>query len=207
MRASPAIGSGIALEVCLEEAARLLAELPYLATPEHVAEKALELAGLKPGERLVDLGCGDGNVLVVAAEKFGAHAVGVELNPLLALRAAERARRVGVGDRVEVVVGDLYHFDCSRFEVVFCYPSPTASRRLAFKLLSECKPGCRIVVHGSPLEGLRPSEVLEVPGFKGQTHKVYLYLAGRWGQRVEGCDGAGVVAVRGRGERTVAPSA
>uniref|UniRef100_A0A7J3X6X0 Methyltransferase domain-containing protein n=1 Tax=Thermofilum pendens TaxID=2269 RepID=A0A7J3X6X0_THEPE len=167
------------LEVRLEEAARLLAELPFSATPEHVAEKALELAALKPGERLVDLGCGEGDVLVVAAGRFGAYAVGVELNPVLALRAAERVRRAGLGGSVDIVVGDLYSFDCSRFDVVFCYPSPTASRRLSLKLLSECKPGCRVVVHGSPLEGLRPSEVLEVPGFKGRTRKVYLYLAGR----------------------------
>jgi SAM-dependent methyltransferase len=166
------------LEVRLEEAARLLVELPYSATPEHVAEKALELAALRPGERLIDLGCGEGNVLVVAAGKYGAYAVGVELNPVLALRAAARVRKAGLDGYVDIVVGDLYSFDCSRFDVVFCYPSPAASRRLSLKLLSECKPGSRVVVHGYPLEGLRPLEVIEVPGCGERAHRVYLYLVG-----------------------------
>ncbi|MCC6064995.1 MAG: class I SAM-dependent methyltransferase, partial [Thermofilum sp.] len=63
---------------------RALAELPFLPSPESVIVKALDMARLQPGELLVDLGCGDGRVLVVAAKRYGAYAVGVELNPLLA---------------------------------------------------------------------------------------------------------------------------
>ena len=156
-----------------------LAELPYLPSPESVIKLGLELADLRAGERMVDLGCGDGRVLVIAARRFGAYAVGIELNPLLVKLAARECALSGVKDCTEVVAGDFFAFDVSRFDVVYCYPSPSITRRLSFKLVSECRRGCRVVVHDHPLEGVDPVAVEELPSQGPHVHRVYLYVAGR----------------------------
>jgi len=165
---------------------RALAELPYLPSPESVIRTALELAGLREGERLVDLGCGDGRVLVIAARDYGAYAVGVELNPLLVRLARREARLAGVGGAVSIVQGDLFLFDISRFDVVYCYPSPAVTRRLELKVMSECKPGCRVVLHDHPLPVARPLRVVTLPSGSLHVHAVYLYVAGEsWPARAQ----------------------
>lgn len=157
---------------------RALAELPFLPSPESVIIKALDMARLQPGERLVDLGCGDGRVLVVAAKRYGAYAVGVELNPLLAKLAARECRFAGVWGSVDVVHGDLFSFDVSPFDVVYVYPSPAVVRRLAFKLAAECREGCRVVVHDHPLPAAEPVAAASIPSGSLHVHTVYLYVAG-----------------------------
>ncbi len=157
---------------------RALAELPFLPSPESVVRAALDLAGLRPSELLVDLGCGDGRVLVIAARDYGAHAVGVELNPLLARLALREARLAGVYERVSVVHGDLFTFSVEPFDVVYCYPSPSVTRRLELKLRAECRRGCRVVVHDHPLPTAEPVETLTLPSGAIHVHTVYLYVAG-----------------------------
>lgn len=157
---------------------RALAELPYLPSPESVIVKALEMAQLKPGEKLVDLGCGDGRVLVIAAKRCGAYAVGVELNPLLARLARRECKFAGVWGSVDIVQGDLFAFDVSPFDVVYSYPSPAIARRLAFKLMAECKEGCRVVVHDHPLPLAKPVMTVALPTGTVHVHYLYLYVAG-----------------------------
>lgn len=157
---------------------RALAELPFLPSPESVVVKALDMAQLEPGEKLVDLGCGDGRVLVVAAKRYGAYAVGVELNPLLVRLAARECRFAGVWGSVDVVLGDLFSFNVTPFDVVYVYPSPSVTRRLALKLMAECREGCRVVVHDHPLPAAEPVATASLPSGGLHVHTIYLYVAG-----------------------------
>ena len=157
---------------------RALAELPFLPSPEAVIVKALDMAQLKPGEKLVDLGCGDGRVLVVAAKRYGAYAVGVELNPVLVRLAVRECRLAGVWGSVDVVHGDLFSFDVAPFDVIYVYPSPSATRRLALKLVAECREGCRVVVHDHPLPAVEPVATASLPSGSLHVHTIYLYVAG-----------------------------
>ncbi|RLE98565.1 MAG: SAM-dependent methyltransferase [Thermoprotei archaeon] len=161
-----------------ERIIRELTELPYLPSPYSVIRAAFRLARLRRGELVVDLGCGDGRALVVAAREYGAYAVGVELNPLLVKLAVRECILAGVRERVEIIHGDLFLFDVSRFDVIYCYPSPAVSRRLSLKLVSECKPGCRVVVHDHPLIAAEPVRVLSLPSQGPHIHKIYLYVSG-----------------------------
>ncbi|RLF06145.1 MAG: SAM-dependent methyltransferase [Thermoprotei archaeon] len=161
-----------------EEMMRSLAELPYLPSPDSVIRAAFRLARLKRGELVADLGCGDGRALVIAAREYEAYAVGVELNPLLVKLALRECILAGVRGKVEVVHGDLFLFDVSRFDVIYCYPSPAVSRRLTLKLISECKPGCRVVIHDHPLIAVEPVKVVTLPSHGPHIHKIYLYVSG-----------------------------
>lgn len=158
---------------------RALAELPYLPSPDSVIKAALTLAELKPGELFADLGCGDGRALIIAAREFGAQCVGVELNPLLVKLALREVRIAGVYGLVSVVHGDLFTFNVEPFDVIYCYPSPSVTRRLELKLVSECKAGCRIVLHDHPLPSVEPLDTIALPSGSLHVHTLCLYVAGR----------------------------
>jgi len=158
---------------------RELAELPFLPSPDSVIRTALTLAELKPGELFVDLGCGDGRVLIIAVKEFGAQAVGVELNPLLVRLALREVRLAGVYGLASIIHGDLFSFNVEPFDVIYCYPSPSVTRRLELKLISECKEGCRIILHDHPLPSVKPLVSVTLPSGSVHLHKLYLYVAGR----------------------------
>ena len=80
---------------------------PYYPTPELVVEKMLQLGGAKKGEKMFDLGSGDGRIVIIAAEKFGMHSVGVEYDKDLYTQSAERIRRMGLSEKAKIIHGDL----------------------------------------------------------------------------------------------------
>lgn len=157
----------------MEELARSLAELPFQPSPLEAVRVGFELAGAGPGDVLADLGCGDGRVLVYAGG-LGVYSVGFELNPVLVRMARRRVLGAGVGGLVDVVLGDLFLADLSRFTLVYVYPSPVVARRVAFKLRGECGRGCRAVVYRYALEGLEPA-AQAVVRVGGGEHRVFLY--------------------------------
>jgi SAM-dependent methyltransferase len=120
---------------------------PWYPTPIRKAEKMLTMANLQPDELVYDLGCGDGRVLVIAARRFGARAVGIELDPLRYLWCQFLIRLLGLGDRVQVVLGDFFSRDLSNADVVTCYLLQSTNNRLEIKLQRELKPGTRVVSH------------------------------------------------------------
>lgn len=158
---------------------RALTELPYLPSPESVIRKALDVAELRDYELLVDLGCGDGRVLVLAARHYGAFAVGVELNPLLVKLAQRECRLARVESKTEVIAADLFTFDVSPFDVIYVYPSPSITRRLELKFQVECKQGCRVILHDHPLPSIEPLTVVQVPSGRMHVHELYFYVAGK----------------------------
>jgi len=154
---------------------RALVRLPYLPSPDRVIDAALRLAKPRTGEVLADLGCGDGRVLIRAAKDYGVFAVGFEIHPVLVRLALREVRLRGLQGLVEVVHGDFFQADLSRFHVIYVYPSPSVIKRLAEKLLAECRRDCRVVIHDHLLPDVKPVRVLALPTQGPHVHLIGLY--------------------------------
>jgi len=122
-------------------------DVPYVPTNQETVEEMLKLAGVKPGDVVYDLGCGDGRIVITAAKKFGARGVGVDLNPQRIQEANENAKKAGVTEKVTFIEGDLFDFDFSEADVVTMYLLPSVNLKLRPKLQKELKKGARIVSH------------------------------------------------------------
>jgi len=147
--------------------------LPFVVTPPGVVRRMLELARVGSSDVVMDLGSGDGRVLLTAVKDFGAKmAIGYELREDLIKSARERLESLSLQDRVMLVKGDLMDADLSETTVIFIYLTGTANDRLRFKFEEEVKPGTRIVSHDFGMEGWNPAKV---ESFEG--HKIYLYVA------------------------------
>jgi SAM-dependent methyltransferase len=132
---------------------------PWVPANEDRIHRALELAALKPGEVLFDLGSGDGRVLVAAAQDFGARAVGVELSPLLFALAWVKIQAQGLQHKISLHCGSFYQADIHDANVVYLYLTRENANRLRSKLELEMKPGARVVSVISDLEGWTPAGV------------------------------------------------
>jgi len=120
---------------------------PFVASPIDVVRKMLEFSDLKPGERLYDLGCGDGRIVIMAAEEFGALGVGVDLNRRLVTEARKKVKALDLQERVEIIHGNIFNIDLSPADVVTMYLTTGANEKVRPKLESELKQGARIVTH------------------------------------------------------------
>ncbi|HEU0123827.1 MAG TPA: methyltransferase domain-containing protein [Bryobacteraceae bacterium] len=149
---------------------------PYYPTPEVIVEKMLTLGGAKKGEKVFDLGSGDGRIVVIAAEKFGMHAVGVEYDKDLYTQSSEKIRRMGLADRAKIIHGDLLQQDYSTADLITVYLLPVANEKLRPLLEKQLKKGARVVAHDFEVGGWRPdkTEVVEDDG-EGRSHTLYLY--------------------------------
>ena len=119
--------------------------LPAKPTRHTRIRKALKLAKLRPGETLIDLGCGSGRVLVLAAKEFGAQAVGIDAGPAQVARAWANSQFNGVGSQVQVRWGNFLKADLSNADVVFAYLTSDYVPKLETRLASQLKPGARVV--------------------------------------------------------------
>lgn len=129
---------------------------PFITTPANVADRMLVLAGTGPGDLVVDLGSGDGRIVIAAARNFGARGIGLELDPGLVAISRDNARAAGVADRVEFRVADVLKADFSSADVVTAYLLPWLLARLGNSFLYDLKPGSRIVTHAFRLSGWQP---------------------------------------------------
>ena len=137
-------------------------DVPYVPTKQEVVEEMLKQANVQPGDVVYDLGCGDGRIIITAAQKFGATGVGVDLNPERIKEANANAKAAGVTDKVRFVEGDLFEFDFSEANVVTMYLLPSVNLKLRPKLLSELKPGSRVVSHDFDMGDWKAEKVVEV---------------------------------------------
>ena len=119
----------------------------YVPTPQPVVEAMLELARVKRGDVVYDLGSGDGRIVIAAAKKYGATGVGFEIDPALVKKARENAAAAGVSKQVRFVTQDLFTADLSKATVVTLYLLQSINERLRPKLVRQLKPGTRIVSH------------------------------------------------------------
>lgn len=122
-------------------------DVPYVPTPPEVVARMLEIAQVKKGDLLYDLGCGDGRIVVTAAREFGARGVGIDIDPARIREARENARKEGVGKLVQFRQADLFKSDFSRATVVTLYLLPVINQKLRPQLWRQLKVGTRVVSH------------------------------------------------------------
>lgn len=151
---------------------------PFVASPLPVVRRMLVLAELKPGEVFYDLGAGDGRTVIMAAQEFGARAVGIELREDLAKKALQTVYQLGLQDRVTILHSNLFDVDISPADVVFLYLTTSANEKVKPKLEAELKPGARVVSHDYEIVGWKPvkvEEFCENPSLGYPSHTLYLY--------------------------------
>lgn len=136
-------------------------DVPFITTPDNVTLAMLRLARVGPRDHLIDLGSGDGRIPILAAKRFGASALGVEIVPELVRQSRANAQRAGVAQRVEFREQDLFATDLSRASVVTLYLTPEVNLKLRPSLL-ELKPGTRIVSHDWDLGEWTPDRTVTI---------------------------------------------
>src|SRR5437763_4606315 len=153
---------------------------PYIPSPQIVVDRMLELARIRPGETVYDLGSGDGRILITAAQKFKAKAVGIELSPDLCKSTMAKVERLGLQDLVKVIQANLLKVDLSAANVVTIYLLTSSNSRLRPNLEKYLKPGARVVSNDFEIRGWRPREVVNLR-VEGMEHTIYLYEVGKHG--------------------------
>ena len=177
------LGAGLmVLAVLATHAPRALAgeEVPFITTPDPVSRAMLRLAQVKPRDYVIDLGSGDGRIVILAAQRFGARALGVEIVPDLVQRSITNARRAGVSRRVEFREQDLFKTDLSAATVITMYLLPEVNLQLRPALLA-LKPGTRIVSHDWDMGDWAPDRTLtlDVPEKtigREKVSRIYLWV-------------------------------
>jgi SAM-dependent methyltransferase len=150
-------------------------EVPDVRTPLVVVNEMLRLGNVTADDVVYDLGSGDGRILIAAARDRGARGVGFEIDPALVAESTERARRLGLADRLSFRQQDLFEADLRPATVVTLYLSPDLNRRLRPKLLQELRPGARIVSHNFDMGDWAPAQTLRVGSHEG-SHTLYLWV-------------------------------
>jgi len=163
-------------------------DTPYVPTPQAVVDRMLDMAQVKAGEMVIDLGSGDGRIMITAAQRHGAKGFGVEIDPRLVQRSNEEARRLGIADRVKFLRQDLFNTDFHEANVLTLYLLPDVNIALRPKILAELKPGARVVSHDYDMREWRPDaeQTMPAPDKKVGMRKesmVYLWIVPA---RVEG---------------------
>ena len=139
-------------------------DVPYVPSPNAVVDAMLKLADVKKSDTVYDLGCGDGRIVIAAAKDYGAHGVGVDINPERIQEARENAKKARVESLVKFEENDLFDADIHDATVVTLYLLPNVNIRLRPKLLRDLKPGTRVVSHSFDLDEWKPDKEESVDG-------------------------------------------
>lgn len=147
---------------------------PVFGTPQPVVEKMLALADVKPGETVYDLGCGDGRILIAAATKFHAKAVGVEIRREIAENTTKRIAALGLQEQVRIIHGDALRTDLSKADVVTLYLLTSSNDRVKPILQKYLRASARVVSHDYEIHGWK-ADTVEKLMVNGRTHTIYVY--------------------------------
>jgi predicted RNA methylase len=150
---------------------------PYIPTPQLIVEKMLQAGHVTPDDVVYDLGSGDGRIVITAAQKFGAKAVGVEIRPDLIQMAEARIKALGLQDRVTMLHDSALRVDFSAASVVTMCLLTSSNERLKPNLQKYLKPGSRVVSNEFPIKGWKPVEVVHVKTGR-MDHSVFVYEIG-----------------------------
>ena len=142
---------------------------PFVQTPVEVAKKMIQLAELKLGQKLFDLGAGDGRLVIMAAQETEASSVGVEMRDDLVERARSEIKKLSLEGRVSMIHDDFFKVDLSGADVVTLYLSPSGNERLQPKLEHELRKGTRVISHDFKVGNWKPSAV----------HTIYVMIRSR----------------------------
>jgi len=137
-------------------------DVPYVPTPMKVVDAMLDLAQVTKNDLVYDLGCGDGRIVVRAAQRFGCRGVGVDLDPQRVAEARANAKKAGVAQLTQFEVGDVFEFDIAPATVVTMYLLPGINLQLRPRLLKELRPGTRIVSHDFDMGDWTPQRHVDV---------------------------------------------
>jgi SAM-dependent methyltransferase len=149
-------------------------DINYVPTPLPVVERMLELARVGADDVVYDLGSGDGRIPIVAAQRYGARGVGIEINPVWVRDARAIAAQLGVADRVDFRIEDLFGTDLRAATVVTLYLFPSINARLQPKFARELRPGTRVVSHEYRI-GSWPPDHTEIMVVEGRRHELHLW--------------------------------
>jgi precorrin-6B methylase 2 len=147
---------------------------PSFPTPQEVVERMLSLAQVKPGETVYDLGCGDGRIVITAAQRFKAHAVGIEIRREIYESTSRRVESLGLADQVKIVHGNALKTDLTPADVVTLYLLTSSNEKLKPELVRDLKPSARVVSHDFEIRGWKPA-VTEKMIVAGHPHLIYVY--------------------------------
>lgn len=150
---------------------------PYYPTPETIVEKMLQMGGLKAGEKMFDLGSGDGRIVIMAAQKFHAEAIGVELDKDLCRRSMARIQKLGLEKAARIINGDLLKQNYSSADLVTVYLLPESIDNKVLPVLEkQLKKGARVVAHDFEFKAWKPEKVENIADDgEGRSHTLYLY--------------------------------
>jgi len=150
-------------------------DVVFVPTPPEVVEKMLELANVKQDDLVYDLGCGDGRIVVTAAQKYGCTCIGYDISPRRVRESRENVEAKGVGDLVRIEQKDIFTLDLREANVITLYLLPSLNVKL-IPQLEKLKPGSRIVSHDFAMQGVKPDKIITVtPEDSHQKHTVYLW--------------------------------
>ncbi|SPF55931.1 conserved exported hypothetical protein [Candidatus Sulfopaludibacter sp. SbA4] len=154
-------------------------DVPYVPTTEEAVQAMLKLADVKKTDVVYDLGCGDGRIVIAAAKTYGAHAVGIDINPVRIGEAKENAKKAGVENLVRFEENDLFEADFHEATVVTLFLLPNINLKLRPKLLQDLKPGTRIVSNTFDMGDWKAEKEVTVGDTDEQTylsHRLYLWI-------------------------------
>lgn len=147
---------------------------PYVPSPQPIVDKMLEMADIKPGEIVYDLGCGDGRIPITAAQRFKARGVCVEIAEALARAVEQEVKRNNLADLVKVIQADLLTVNLAPADVVTIYLETASNDKLKPIFEKFLKPGARVVSHDFAVRGWKPAKVEKLESFN-RSHTIYVY--------------------------------
>ena len=148
--------------IVVQPTAQKTPDIHFAVTPQRLADAMLRFARVTKDDVVYDLGSGDGRIVILAAQKYGARAVGIEIDHALVEISRQVAREGEVADRATFIEGSFYSADISKATVVVMWLSETANRRLEAKLKRELRPGARIVTRQFPIGTWAPDQTVQV---------------------------------------------
>jgi len=148
---------------------------PYFPTPETIVDRMLQLGELKAGEKMFDLGSGDGRIVIMAARKYKADATGVEFEDSLARQSEDRIKNLGLSSMARIVHGDLLTQNYASADLITVYLLPVGNEKVTPMLEKQLKKGARIVAHDFEFTAWKPEKMQTVDDDEGRTHHLYLY--------------------------------
>jgi predicted RNA methylase len=163
----------VALPVMAQPVGQRLA--PYVPSPQEIIDRMLEVAHTRQGDVVVDVGCGDGRILITAVQKFKAKAVGIEIDPKIASQATDTILKLGLQNKARVLRADVFDADLSQADVVTLYLTTSFNEKLRPKFEKSLRPGTRVVSHDYGIRGWNPVEVEEV-FVHNRRHRIFLYV-------------------------------
>lgn len=157
-----------------QEATRPALDVPFVPTPQEVVNAMLKMARVGPSDYVIDLGSGDGRIVMTAVKEYGARGFGVDLNPDHIARSNRAAREAGIANRATFFNGNLFETDISKATVLTMYLLPDVNLKLRPRLLNELKPGTRVVSHDFNMGEWKPDRQADVGA--GRTHRIYAWI-------------------------------